>query len=44
MGLWTMSTFIIGYTSFLILAWGWCLYELVHAPTDKELWGEDKDS
>ena len=44
MGLWTMSTFIIGYISFLILTWGWCLYELAHAQTDKELWGEDKDS
>lgn len=35
-----MSLFIIGYISFSILAWGWCLYEFFNAPTDKELWGE----
>lgn len=39
-----MSTFIISYVSFLILVWSWCIYELVHAPTDKELWGEEIDS
>lgn len=39
-----MNTFIIGCVSFLILTWGWCLCELIHAPTDKELWGEEIDS
>lgn len=36
-----MNIFIIGCVSFLILTWGWCLYELIRAPTDKELWEED---
>lgn len=39
-----MNIFIIGYVSFLILTWGWCLYELARTPTDKELWGEEIDT
>lgn len=39
-----MSTFIIGYVSFLTFSWCWCLYELAHAPTDKELWKDEIDS
>lgn len=39
-----MNIFITGYVSFLILTWGWCLYELIHAPIDKGLWGEEVDA
>lgn len=32
---------MIVYSIFLLLCWGWGCYELVNAPTDMELWGEE---
>lgn len=36
-----MGGWLIGYGVFLLLSWGWTWYELLQAPTDKELWGEE---
>ena len=36
-----MTGWLIGYGVFLLLSWGWGYYEMIHAPTDKELWGEE---
>ena len=36
-----MADWLIGYSIFLFLCWGWGCYELVKAPTDRELWGEE---
>lgn len=36
-----ISGWLIGHGVFLLLSWGWGCYEMAHAPTDKELWGEE---
>lgn len=32
---------LIAYGVALLLYFGWGWYEMAHAPTDKELWGEE---
>lgn len=36
-----ISGWLIGHAVFLLLSWGCVCYEMAHAPTDKELWGEE---
>lgn len=36
-----MAGWLLGYSAFLLLSWGWTWWELAHAPTDKELWEEE---
>ena len=36
-----IAGWLIAYGAVLLLSFGWSWYELVHAPTDKDLWGEE---
>ena len=36
-----MVGWLIAYGAVLLLYFGWSWYELAHASTDKELWGEE---
>ena len=36
-----MDGWLFGYGAVLLLSLGWGWSELAHAPTDKELWGEE---
>lgn len=36
-----IDKFFVALAAFYLLAGCWCWYEMKHAPTDKELWGEE---
>lgn len=36
-----IDKFLVALAAFYLLAGYWCWYEMKHAPTDKELWGEE---
>ena len=36
-----IDKFLVALAAFYLLAGCWCWYEMKHAPTDKELWGEE---